>query len=526
MKPLSPHWADISAFKAVQAKKNKDSFVVASGITPSGTVHIGNFREVITVDLVARGLRSLGKQVKFIYSWDNFDTFRKVPKNVPDIKETSKFLRQPIARIPDPWNEASSYAGGRIQQFQKELSEVGIKPQFLYQEEKYSSGEYAADIRKALEHKDEIKEILNEHRSQALAADWLPTSCYCSQCQRDEMSYQRYDGEWNYSYHCAFCQHEETVDLRKSKNVKLAWRIDWPMRWAFEKVDFEPGGKDHSSQGGSFDTSKNIVKKIWQQEPPIYLQYDFVSLKGTQGKMSSSSGELVTLGEVLEVYEPQIVRWIFANHRPNHDFSISFDEDVIKIYEEFDRAEATALGAKPEKPGRWPIIRRTYELSLLEEKLPAKTPKRSSFRLLCNRLQICALDPKRTFTKFYAQELSDDEAVYYWQRVKRALHWLNNYAPEEFCYQLNSKAVSLELTKQQESALKALSNLISKIDLDAIELKDLNDKIWQEVVHEASCDAKEAFKAIYQKLILRDQGPRLPSFLKEIGREKLLELLS
>ena len=110
--------------------------------------------------------------------------------------------------------------------------------------------------------------------------------------------------------------------LQESKNVKLAWRIDWPMRWAFEKVDFEPGGKDHSSQGGSFDTSKTIVEKIWQRTPPTYLQYDFVSLKGTQGKMSSSSGELITLGEVLQVYEPQIVRWIFENHRPNHDFSI------------------------------------------------------------------------------------------------------------------------------------------------------------------------------------------------------------
>ena len=55
MKPYSPHWADIAAVRIVKSRgEDKEKFVVASGITPSGKVHIGNFREVITVDLVAR----------------------------------------------------------------------------------------------------------------------------------------------------------------------------------------------------------------------------------------------------------------------------------------------------------------------------------------------------------------------------------------------------------------------------------------------------------------------------------------
>src|SRR5690606_24962303 len=131
-------------------------------------------------------------------------------------------------------------------------------------------------------------------------------------------------------------------DIRATNQLKLVWRVDWPMRWYFEKVDFEPGGKDHSSQGGSYDTSKIIIREVWDQDPPSYLQYDFVKIKGGSGKMSSSSGELYTLDEVLEVYEPQIVRWIFCNHRPNHDFALAFDEDVFRIHEEFDRAEQQA----------------------------------------------------------------------------------------------------------------------------------------------------------------------------------------
>ena len=48
------HWADIMADKIIREKGEKELYTCASGITPSGTVHIGNFREIITVELVVR----------------------------------------------------------------------------------------------------------------------------------------------------------------------------------------------------------------------------------------------------------------------------------------------------------------------------------------------------------------------------------------------------------------------------------------------------------------------------------------
>lgn len=523
MKPLSPHWADIAAVRIVKSRAEQDQYVVASGITPSGKVHIGNFREVITVDLVARALRDQKKSVRFIYSWDNFDTFRKVPKNLPEPEAFESCLRKPIARIPDPWKEADSYAQGRIQLFENELSKVGISPEYLYQEQRYSDGLYAESIRKALEEKERIRSILNEHRTSPLADDWLPTSIYCSKCSKDEMHFERYDGEWSYSYHCKSCDHKETVDLRTTKNIKLQWRVDWPMRWAYEKVDFEPGGKDHSSQGGSYDTGKTIVKELWDRPAPEYLQYDFVKIKGGSGKMSSSSGELYTLGEVVEVYDPQIVRWIFANQRPNHDFAIAFDEDVIKIYDEFDRAEKLAFSPCPSKPGKWPMNRRTYELSLIDEQIPESAPKRPAFRVLCNRLQICGGDLTRTFERFYKNDGFDQDIFI--ARASCAWRWLKKHAPEEFKYSIHDSAQDIALSQDQQNALEAMRKLIANEDLAVIEAKQLNELIWEQVVHGANCDAKQAFQAVYQKLIGRDQGPRLPGFLKEIGKEKLLELL-
>lgn len=525
MKPLTPHWADQTAARVVGACGDKEVFTVASGITPSGTVHIGNFREVITVEFMAMALRSLGKKVRFIYSWDDFDTLRKVPKNLPEQEMLRENLRRPISRVPDPYGEDRSYAAHNIRVFEQEIAAVGIQPEFLVQSERYSASLYAEQIKIALEQRDKIRSILNEFRSEPLEESWLPTTIYCSVCDRDQMDYERYPGGYDYAYRCSSCGHEEVVDIRSSAHLKLNWRTDWPMRWAYEGVDFEPGGKDHSSDGGSYDTAKRIVKALWDREPPQYLQYDFVSIKGGSGKMSSSSGELITLSEALRVYEPQMVRWIFANQRPNTDFAISFDIDVIKVYDEFDRAEAAALGPVPENPGKWPVLRRAYELSSIGP-LYAAAPYRAPFRELTGRLQICDGDASRTYERYYADKApSALERQLFLARAERAWNWLQDYAPDEFRYQIHKQPVALALSDKQKEALAAFRGLLEKVDLASIDPKDLNQRLYDDIIHTTGCEGKEFFAAVYQKLIGRDQGPRLPAFIKELGRERILSLL-
>lgn len=73
----------------------------ASGISPSGSVHIGNFREIITTYFVVRALQKLGKNTRFIFSWDDFDRFRKVPKNIDSSYE--KYIGMPYSEILLIW---------------------------------------------------------------------------------------------------------------------------------------------------------------------------------------------------------------------------------------------------------------------------------------------------------------------------------------------------------------------------------------------------------------------------------------
>lgn len=43
------HWADATSEK-IMKKRNAEEYVVSSGITPSGHIHIGNARETLTAE--------------------------------------------------------------------------------------------------------------------------------------------------------------------------------------------------------------------------------------------------------------------------------------------------------------------------------------------------------------------------------------------------------------------------------------------------------------------------------------------
>ena len=163
------HWADQTAEKIIRERGDLDVYTCASGITPSGTVHVGNFREIISVDLVVRALRSRGKNVRFIYSWDDYDVFRKVPENMPGKETLQNYLRYPITMVPDTTGRDTSYARHHEVDVEQVLPRVGIHPEFLYQAERYRSGMYAEGMKKALQNRGmEIAAMTPEH-----LADWF-----------------------------------------------------------------------------------------------------------------------------------------------------------------------------------------------------------------------------------------------------------------------------------------------------------------------------------------------------------------
>ena len=536
--PHLNHWADQAAERTLRAHPEAagdgapaPTIAVAAGITPSGVVHVGNFREVITVDLVARALRDRGVPVRFIYSWDDFDVLRKVPKDAPEQELLHDHLHRSIADVPDPWGDHDSYASHHIAAFEASLRPLGIAPEFIRQHRRYRAGAYAEGIRAALAAADRIREILNDARRahgarRLLADDWLPLSGFCDACGKDGLRFA-WDGEWTVHYDCTGCGHAQDVDLRSGGNLKLPWRVDWPMRWAHEHVAFEPGGKDHSSAGGSYDTAKRIVAEIYGWSAPQYVGYDFVSCKGQGGKLSSSKGGVVTVADCLEVYEPELLRWLFASYRPNTEFAISFDLDVIKLYEDHDRMLRLAYeaddGGKNDKKRQ--TARRTMQLASVDHAKiePGQGPPfLAGFRHLSVILQIFDGDLART-RAHYEAELHDPEARRRFdQRARCVWSWIEQYAPEDFRYRIRTTPVAVAVEGEHRVAL---ARLVEILEQNPEASDDALGEQFKALAGELTTPLKDFYPLVYELLLGRDRGPKLSTLLATMGATRALPLL-
>lgn len=518
--PISFHWADINADKIIREKGPKDQYTCASGITPSGTVHIGNFREIISVDLIVRALRDKGHSVRFIYSWDDYDVFRKVPKNMPKPELLKTYLRKPITLVPDTTGNYNNYAEANEKAVESLLPIVGIVPEYLYQAERYRSGTYAEKMRIALERKDEIKAILDQYRTTPLPDDWFPLSVFSNFTDKDTTTILEWDGEWGITYRDDETQQVETIDLRTTSAAKLPWRIDWPMRWAYEDVDFEPAGKDHHSEGGSFDTSKHIVE-VFGSKAPVSFQYDFISIKGRGGKISSSTGEVVSLPDVLEVYTPEVTRYLFVGTRPNTEFAISFDLDVLKIYEDYDTSERIYFGVHKVNEKREAKERRIYELSQVKE-IPTEISYQIPFRHLCNLLQINSGDTEAVIESL--GDVTPGQLDRLRERCVCAWNWITTYSPEDFRWVLRGKEDALvALSEVSKKAVTDLHHAVA--NLDSYDEKQLSEEIYA-IAHRYEIAPPEFFKEIYTILIDKERGPKLAGFIKTCGKEKILPILA
>ncbi|MFH1396413.1 MAG: lysine--tRNA ligase [archaeon] len=511
------HWTDIIADKIIREKGDKKSYTVAAGITPSGVVHIGNFRETITVDLVRRALIKRGKKVRFIYSWDDYDVFRKVPQGMPKPDILKSCLRKSIVDVPDTYGCHKSYAKHNQKAVEDVLPIVDVNPEFIYQNIKYKNGDYAEQIKEALEHTKEIKDILDKYRKEPLAENWLPVTIFCPTCKKDTITELKWLGDYKLSYKCE-CGATEEIDFRKTKIAKLRWRVDWAMRWAYENVDFEPGGKEHSTPGGSRDTSKEIVETVWKKEAPVYQRYDFIIVKGAGGKMSSSLGNVIDLKDTLEVYEPEIVRYLFAGTRPNREFAISFDTDVLAVYEEFDKVERIYFGLENVNEKIKEKNSVAYELSFIG-KIPKTIPYQPSIRHLTTVLQINSFDIEKTVGYFEKELKNEHDKKRLRIRAECAKNWIQKYAPEDFRFHVQDKVQVTLGDKEKEILHQVADKLLEKEWTD----KELHEEMYI-LCKNNDFPPGDYFKTAYRVLINKEKGPRLASFILEIGKEKVAKL--
>lgn len=522
-------WSDQLAFGTTQKYPDQDEYVCASGISPSGIVHAGNFREIITTDFVVKSLKNMDENVRFIYSWDDYDRFRKVPANVPD--EWEQYIGLPLSKVPDPEGCHDSYAEHFESRLEEELECMHMDIEFIRQSEMFEKCEYADLIKKSMNQRGKIKEILDQYRKEPLDEPYYPLRVYCKECGKDFTEVTGYDGECTVKYECEECNDVFELNFSETGLVKPPWRVDWPMRWFYEGVDFEPAGKEHSAAGGSRDTANELVQEIYSGHVPVHQMYEFVTKDGS--KISSSSGENVfSLSLLKEIYSPAVIRFLFAGTKPNKAFEIPVEsEDIFQRYDNFDKIESAYFNpdeATDEKQReQW---KRIYELSMVE--IPDEEPVRVTFQHAAFIAQTVPEDEWNTKainslkrTGHVPADISENNTERVVERLGRAKNWAQNYAPEEYRYSINFEVpeeVTEELSEEQIEAMTLLA--------DAVESKEFSDSgdldsIIFDVKDESGLGTGEFFNTAYSVLLSREQGPRLSRLILSIGEEESVDIL-
>lgn len=524
------HWSEEIAERIIKRNPDKEEYVCATGISPSGSIHIGNFRDIATSYFVVRALRKKGKKAKLLFSWDEFDRLRKVPVNVAAVNsDMEKYIGCPYVDVENPFKEsdASSYADYFEKEFESSIGEFGIDMDYRHQAEMYRSGKYTKYILEALEKRGQIFDILDRHRTQKAKEgereNYYPVSIYCSECGKDTTKITSLSDDCTKAtYECA-CGHKGTFDFTKDFNCKLAWKIDWPMRWMYEGVDFEPGGKDHASPHGSYDTSKDISREVFSYEPPIFQGYEFIGIKGTTGKMSGSSGLNLTPGTLLKIYQPEVILWLYSKTEPLKAFDFCFDDGILRQYFEFDKMynavkDGTASNAQLEIMYNTTVDGREIETVPMGHLVQLGSVVDFNVKMLETVFE-------KIGTPYKYEQFKD--------RLERAKYWLEHCAPENVnrLRETRNWDVYETLDENGKKEVEALFSFISKGGYD---LDELNKKLYaipKEVcggeLDEKALKALQGtfFKNVYKLLIDKEKGPRLYLFLFAIDPKKYVGLL-
>ncbi|GHO53001.1 lysine--tRNA ligase [Ktedonobacter robiniae] len=523
-----------------QVKGEHATIICASGLSPSGTVHLGNMREIMTVHLVAEELRARGWQVEHIQFWDDYDRLRKVPAGIPE--SFASYIGQPLCEVPDPFGVYASYADRYITEFSESIAPLNLPMTQVRQSIAYREGRYTHKVKQALAQRGEIFDILAEYQTRQeqqetvseRRAAYYPYKVYCEACGKDTTQIQHYEeATASIDYSCQHCQHSGAFSLNEKNSGKLVWKVDWPMRWSEAQVDFEPAGADHSTPGSSFTVGQRIVQEIFHSPAPQYAAYAFVGMEG-RVKISSSVGTDASPANALSILEPAILRWLYIRRANNQPFNIDFGQGLLRLYDEWDSLVRQVAAGKVNE-ANLVAYQRAIQTSLGAVKRAERTVP---FSLLASTLDVTQGNLEQVL-RIATQSLKEEEPLTPAQlepRLTCAANWINNYLPEDERTFIRASFDTETYAQLGESEQEALRLLVVELE-GAWNLDVLTDLMYRipKQVRELPADApatpelKQAqrafFAAIYTLICGSDTGPRIPTLMLSLGKEKVKSLL-
>lgn len=487
--------------------------LVSSGVSPSGRYHVGTLREVLTADAVLMILKKRGRIVRHVHFVDDLDGLRKVPAGVPE--SFSKYLGIPVCDVPSPEPGADSYADYYLDDFLGNVGTLGIDMEAVRSHQKYRSGYFVPSIEKALENIEEIRSCLEEVSGRKLGEEWSPIQVNLDGYLK-KRPFVRLDKESKTVTYLDQSENEQTISYEHG-DVKLDWRIDWPARWWQLGVTVEPFGRDHATKGGSYDTGKAIIERVFGGNAPLPVPYQFINRAGETKKMSKSAGNTVTISELLEVLPPEIIRFFVLRYSPSKQLFFDQTDGIVRIIDEY-----AELLAKTNRTDEEELL-----LYICSNTLQSNTISNVPFSHLVASYQAALHDKKKTLDIISRTEhasLAEEQAGVITRELSYIGKWLEKWASEDVKFSLERTLRTTEnMSNEQKTFLKSLGEKVVTAPEDA-------DGAWfHQAIYEfkdnSSLAPKDLFTTLYQAIIGKNSGPRAGWFLSILPRDWLIDRL-
>ncbi len=526
-------WADEVADR-IEARDPSEPITIKGGISPSGVPHLGNVNEIMRGYVVAEVLRERGHEVEQVFTSDDRDPLRKLPRRLADLDgeivdlgdvnagALGRNLGAPYTAIPDPFGCCDSYGDHFSTLIADSAEALDVPIEVLSNTALYEAGEFDDAIADVLKRPDRARDVLAEFQDK-VDDEYVPFNPICGDCGKITETVTAIDlNAGTVEYRCTDietgdrtidgCGHEGTATFREGK---LPWRFEWPAQWRLLGVDFEPFGKDHAE--GSWPSGERIAREVFGFEPPEPMVYEWFTLDGEP--FSSSAGNVILVSEVLELIEPEVLRYFFTKDPGRgRDFDIGRIDGLV---DEFDRIERIYLGSvDPADDHERERAERVYPIAVDEVREErVRIPYR--FAAVLGMTDDPALRAEIARREGHvpddAPEWAVEEAL---ARVERARRWARR-TDNEYNYEL--KRTSMPDVALDEAEAAALEDLADAVESGA-DGEGLQGEFY-EVARRHDLEPREVFVAGYRLFFDDEQGPRLGHFLAELDREFVVRRL-
>ncbi len=526
------HWADVEAATLME-RHGKEPQVFATAITPSGPIHVGNMREVLTTEAIYRATREAGGSCRLIYIADDYDPLRKVYPFLDGAYEA--YVGLPLREIPCPDTDGKpngcgqhdSYAQHFLEPFLSNLTLLGVEPDVLSAYDLYHEGHYADATATAFDSVDQVRTIIETVSKRQLPKRWAPFNPQCPECRRiagTEVLDYEYPSIHCRCTHCAAGTDDPdagtfTLDVRTPGIGKLPWRLDWPARWVFLGVTFEAFGKDHGASGGSWDTGIPLVRDVFGGTEPHHVMYEFLQLKG-KGAMHSSTGLAVSATDMLAITPPEVLRYLLVRQSPRKHIDFDPGLGILNLVDDFDRLERINWGVE-QNPGDVTEVEATYRLSCPRprEGVGTQVPYRHLVTVVQMAQDDAGVEEVLRRSGALEGELAEADTRRLHRRFSNVRAWLASYAPENVKFRIAPEAP--QVPDEDKPFLADLARRLKDAEWTG---QGVHDTIYA-AKDEAGIKPGDAFRAIYRAILGAERGPRAGFFLASQDRAWVIERL-